>query len=121
VLDCKASRDGFEMNADDETRLCGYVTAHRGDLLVGDEPLIVVVSSDFRGRDARYENRRDNIARRCQARLVYWRVNHLVTGAQEVEGRRLDPAEREGLPWEAYFATGTPQTDIWSFANGDGS
>ena len=29
VLDCKASRDGWGMDADDETRLANYVDAHR--------------------------------------------------------------------------------------------
>jgi hypothetical protein len=119
VLDCKASRDGFEMSADDETRLCNYVRDHRDELLVPDEPFIVVVSSNFPGTNARYESRRDNVAESCGARLVYWQVEHLVTGVQHLEEQRLDPAEREALPWNAYFATGAPGSDIWSFAKGD--
>ena len=118
VLDCKASRDGWGMDADDETRLVNYVEARRGDLINADEPFMIVVSSAFATGTTAFENRRDAIRNRCGARLVYWRASHLASAALAVEVSRMPPAEREQLPWAAYFAEGRPGGGIDTFKPG---
>jgi hypothetical protein len=115
VLDCKASRDGWSMSADDETRLANYVDGHRDELEHGENPFLLVMSSEFPSRTAVFETRQTAIAQHS-ARLVYLRATHLVSGAVKVESARMSCEEREALPWEAYLAQGQPSTDIVSFA-----
>jgi hypothetical protein len=119
ILDCKASRDGWGMNADDETRLANYVDARRAELAHPDEPFLIVLSSAFNAGTTAYEARRDAIRERCGARLVYWQASHLTTAALAIEKSRLDPAEREQLPWERYFAQGRPSGGIDTFTPED--
>lgn len=119
ILDCKASRDGWSMGADDETRLANYVTAHRGELVCPDEPFLLIVSSAFSSGTTAYEGRRDAVSDRCRARLVYWQASHLTSAALAVEKSGMAPADREQLPWEAYFAQGRPSGGIDSFTPQD--
>jgi hypothetical protein len=118
VLDCKASRDGWSMDADDETRLINYVEARRAALAHSDEPFMIVVSSAFATGTTAYEKRRDSVKDGCGARLVYWRASHLASAALAVEISRMSPADREQLPWEAYFAQGRPAGGIDTFTPG---
>jgi len=112
ILDCKASRDGWSMDADDETRLANYVDAHRAELGCPEEPFLLIVSSAFSSGTTAYEGRRHAIRERCGARLVYWQASHLTSAALAVERARVAPADRERLPWEAYFARGRPSGGI---------
>jgi hypothetical protein len=116
VLDCKASRDGFQMDADDETRLCGYVDAKREELQSPEAPFVIVVSSAFPGRSDRFPRRRTAIADRSGGQLVYLRVEHLVAAAVKVETAAMDPEARETLPWHDYLALGRPTLDLVAFA-----
>jgi hypothetical protein len=118
ILDCKASRDGWSMDADDETRLANYVTAHRAELLCQQEPFLLIVSSSFSSGTTAYEGRRDAIRDRCGARLVYLHASHLTAAALAVETSRVAPAKREQMPWEAYLAQGRPSGGITSFSPG---
>ena len=119
LLDCKASRDGWSMGADDETRLANYVTAHLGELACPDEPFLLIVSSAFSSATTAYEGRRDAVRDRCGARLVYWQASDLTSAALAVEKSRLAPADREQLPWGAYFAQGRPSGGIDTFTPED--
>ena len=119
ILDCKASRDGWGMDADDETRLANYVDAHRAELAHPDEPFLVIVSSAFSTGTTAYEGRRDAIRDRCGARLVYWRASHLTSAALAIERSRMATADREQLPWESYFAQGRPSGGIDTFTPED--
>lgn len=117
VVDFKSSRDGFQMDADDETRLCGYVDSQRDKLNHPNDPFVIVISSGFPGRSDRYPNRKDAIARRCCGRLVYLRVEHLVTAAVKLEADSAPTLVRERLPWNAYLSAGRPTRDIVSFSD----
>ncbi|MGO9762691.1 MAG: hypothetical protein ACLP1Q_15660 [Solirubrobacteraceae bacterium] len=117
VLDCKASRDGWSMTADDETRLANYVNSHRGELRHGEHPFLIVVSSAFPSSAAVFATRRAAIAERCGAHLVYLRATLLVAAGLKVEATRLSCEEREALPWKAYLAQHRPGNDIVAFAN----
>lgn len=112
VLDCKASRDAWSMDADDETRLANYVDSHRGQLLHGETPFLIVVSSAFAGGTTAFTNRRAAIAARCGAQLVYLRAGLLVKAALALEEERASCEAREGLPWHSYLANGRPAGDI---------
>ena len=116
ILDCKAARDGWNMEADDETRLINYVTAHRDDLTHPDGPFLIVLSSNFSSGTIAYTNRQTKVLEECGARLVYWRAADLAASALAVEVVRMAPAVREELPWEAYLAQGRPSGTIDAFA-----
>jgi hypothetical protein len=121
ILDCKASRDGWRMDADDETRLANYVKANRENLGHPDEPFLVVLSSAFASGTAAYEGRRKAIRDRCGARLVYWQASHLSSAALAVEKSRMSPTEREQLPWAAYLSQGRPSGGIDGFTAENGA
>ena len=84
-----------------------------------DEPFLIILSSAFNTGTTAYEARRDAIRDRCGARLVYWQASHLTAAALAIEKSRLDPAEREQLPWERYFAQGRPSGGIDAFTPED--
>ena len=109
LLDCKASRDGWSMSADDETRFVNYVRTHRDDLERGDDPFVIVVSSAFATGATAFENRQATIANACGGRLVYLQAGRLAASALSVELSRMPPAAREVLPWERYLAQGRPE------------
>lgn len=115
VVDCKASRDGWSMSADDETRLVNYVTERRDDLAWPDMPFLIVISSAFATGTAAFNNRRQAVQEGCGARLVYWRAGQLAASALAVEDSRMAPAEREQLPWQAYLDQGRPSGGIECF------
>jgi hypothetical protein len=115
VLDCKASRDGWSMSADDETRLINYVIDHRADLAHPDEPFLIVMSSAFATGSTAFSNRQRAVAERCGARLVYVRASQLAASALAVEVSRMAPSEREQLPWDGYLARGRPSGTIEAF------
>jgi len=119
VLDCKASRDAWAMDADDETRLANYVESHRGELRHGQEPFLIVVSSAFAGGATAFANRRAAIAERCGARLVYLRAGLLVKAAVTLEAERASCEQREHLPWQRYLAGGRPGADIAALGEAD--
>ncbi len=120
VLDCKASRDAWAMDADDETRLANYVESHRGELLYGEQPFLIIVSSAFAGGTTAFANRRRAITTRCGARLVYLRAGLLVKAALALETARAPCEQRERLPWQPYLADGRPGGDIVSFGEAEG-
>lgn len=115
VLDCKASRDGWSMGADDETRLVNYVTNHRGDLGHPERPFLIVISSNFSSGGPAFDNRRQAVADACGARLVYLRAAQLAASALAVEVARMAPSDRERLPWEGYLAQGRPAGLVEAF------
>jgi hypothetical protein len=118
VLDCKASRDGWSMGADDETRFINYVTRHRNELEHSDDPFLIIVSSAFATGAAAFENRQRTIADACGARLVYVRASQLTASALSVELTRTSPAERELLLWEQYLAEGRPGAGVETLVTG---
>ena len=93
ILDCKASRDGWGMDADDEHD-SRTTSTPAGRARTSDEPFLIILSSAFNTGTTAYEARRDAIRDRCGARLVYWQASHLTAAALAIEKSRLDPAER---------------------------
>jgi hypothetical protein len=120
ILDCKAARDGWSMNADDETRLINYVTAHREDLARPDDPFLLVISSNFTSGTTAFSNRQRKVREECGARLVYWRATDVAASALSVELARMAPKERDELPWESYLSPGRPTGTVDSFSAGSG-
>ncbi|WP_238963565.1 restriction endonuclease FokI C-terminal domain-containing protein [Mycobacterium paraintracellulare] len=118
LLDCKASADGFVMEADDHLRFCKYIDLLRERLDASGYPIryMLVLSSAFPGRAgdshpfyARAIALKDdkNVA------LAYVTADVLARTATQVEMNELSPENRESLTWDSVFATGlVKQSDV---------
>jgi hypothetical protein len=110
LLDCKAARDGYVMDADHELRFANYANALSEQLQAAGAALhyIVVVSSEFPGNVARHPHvaRAASLRERAGVDLVYLRALDLARLALAVEASELSPAEREALGWASAFDRG---------------
>jgi hypothetical protein len=111
LLDCKASAAGYTMESDHFLRFADYVETLRSEIEEGGDELryMVVVSSDYAGGSGGshpFHNRARTLHDRTGLRLVYLRALDLARAGAAVEGRSLQPTQREALDWEGAFDQG---------------
>lgn len=111
LLDCKASAEGYVMDADHYLRFKGYIDGLRGELDAEGYPIryMLVVSSGFSGRDGDghpFYGRARALKDDKQVSLTYLTADILARAATQIETDELSPADRERLNWNAFFAEG---------------
>jgi hypothetical protein len=110
LVDCKASADGYVMNADHERRFRTYVEDTRADVERDGINLayLLIISSSFPGAPSRhpYGPRARALRESVDVGLVYLRAIDLARLGVAVEARELPPAGRRAMHWSAVFDRG---------------
>jgi hypothetical protein len=116
LLDCKASADGYVMDADHVLRFQRYVEDAREPLAAEGHKLryLIVISSTFPGRPGPghpYYTRAEELRKNVEIELAYIRAADVALLAATVEAQELDPAGREHLDWRTALNHGLVGTE----------
>jgi hypothetical protein len=118
LMDCKAARDGYVMDADDERALTEYVETQKAELETSESSLkyVVIVSSSFPGSAGDRHPYHGRAAKFTEqgVKLVYLRAADLVRIAIAVEQADMQPSERELIDWGRIFDHGLVPADVVS-------
>ena len=111
LLDCKASGEGYVMEADHHLRFKGYVDTLGGALAADGYPIryILIVSSAFGGRagdNHPFYARAKALQTEKGVALTYLTADILARAATQVEADELPPGDRDLLNWNALFSHG---------------
>jgi hypothetical protein len=111
LLDCKASRDGYQMGRGDYRAICDYVEQLRPEARSAGRKLefVVILSSRFKGTDDRrhpFFRRARDLKSKAKVELAYLRADDLVRLALRVEEIGALPETRVRIPWSQVFKSG---------------